>query len=82
MSIPLDQMSLEELRGRRELARFCIETLETVSDSEPRKPKALQEYHRQFDEIQAAITAKDPSDKPEDIVVSVKSAIMRGSVPK
>ena len=82
MSIPLDQMSLEELRGRRAMARFCVEILETVPDANPQKPSALKEYHRQLDEIQAAITAKDPSDKPENIVVKVQTAVMRGSIPK
>ena len=74
--------SLDELRGRRAMARAFIKVLESISDSEPRKAEALRHYHAQYDEIQQAITALDPTDKPEDIVVGVKSATLSGSVPK
>jgi hypothetical protein len=74
--------NLNELRGRREMARIFIKVVESVSDEDSRKAESLRHYHAQYDELQQAITALDPTDKPEDIVVGVKSATLSGSVPK
>jgi len=76
----LRDQSLEELRGREQLAKFCVKTLEEVPDSEPRKENALRMYRGQLAEIQEAICIAEQ--KPPDVVVKLNAATMSGEVPK
>jgi len=65
---------LANLYFRRELARFCIQTLDQTDD--PRRFDAIKEYQRQLASIDAKIG--EIEGKPPAVTVGLKTARLFG----
>ncbi len=69
---------IEELEIRISMCKFCIEVLEKEKN-DPRQPEALDHYRGQLASLEREYIE---ANKPPDIVVRLKPAIMSANVPK
>lgn len=61
---------------RRQMARFCVKTLDEMPKGDPRREDALEHYKKELAEIDAKLT--ELTGTPPPVVVGLKTAKLIG----